>query len=128
MYNDISALQSTMIRLFYRILLKMCDLVGISRSFASDGEDYILLKYLTGIKNGNYIDIGSHKPIKHSATFYLYLLGWKGICVDPLPYLKKSYRILRRNDLFINAGVAGGLKKNELQEMTFYYYKDHEML
>ena len=100
-----------MILLIYRILKKLSSIAGISSSFASDGEDYILLKYLWGIEDGNYIDIGSHKPIKHSATFCLYLLGWRGICVDPIPYLKKNYRILRGKDLFINAGVSGGIKE-----------------
>ena len=112
-----------MIALTYRILFRICNIFGISYSFASDGEDYILLKYLRGIKNGCYIDIGSHKPIKHSVTFYLYLLGWKGVCVDPLPFLKKSYKVLRNKDLFINAGVQGGLDKNEQQKMSFFFYK-----
>lgn len=114
-----------MILLVYRILQKLSRFAGISSSFASDGEDYILLKYLRGIENGNYIDIGSHKPIKHSATFCLYLLGWRGICVDPIPYLKNNYRILRGKDLFINAGVSGGIKEREQKEMTFYYYKNN---
>ena len=73
-----------MILLIYRILKKLSSIAGISSSFASDGEDYILLKYLWGIKDGNYIDIGSHKPIKHSATF-VFINGMERICVDPIP-------------------------------------------
>ena len=85
----------------------------------------MLLKYLYGVKNGFYIDIGSHKPIKASNTFLLYLLGWRGICVDPLPSLTTNYKILRGKDVFINCGVRGGLSRDETNYLTFFHYKDY---
>jgi len=95
------------INIFYFLVRGFCKIAGISFSFSSDGEDFALIKYLSKIKNGNYIDIGSHQPVRHSNTFLFYLLGWKGICVDPLPSLKKKYRFIRGRDMFINAGVFG---------------------
>lgn len=115
------------VQYFYRIIIRICSFVGISCSFSSDGEDYILLKYLRGLKNCNYIDIGSHKPIKGSNTFFLYLLGWRGVCVDPLPLpsLKRRYKLIRNKDLFITSGVVGDIHSDDNFELTFYYYKDH---
>ena len=80
--------------LFYFLVRAFCKIVGLSFSFSNDGEDFALMKYLAKIKNGNYIDIGSHRPVKISNTFLFYLLGWIGICVDPLPSLKNKYRFI----------------------------------
>ena len=104
-----------------------CKIFGVSFSFLNDGEDLILMKYLNKIKNGNYIDIGSHKPIKISNTFLFYLSGWKGICIDPLPFLKKKYRFFRRSDKFINSGVLTS-KSDYQKEINFYYYKKYSDL
>jgi len=68
---------------FCFLIKQLCKLIGLSFSFSSDGEDVILMKYLCRIKNGNYIDIGSHQPAQHFNTFLFYLSGWKGICIDP---------------------------------------------
>jgi FkbM family methyltransferase len=106
----------------YKILNRVSHIFGISYSFSSDGEDYVLNKYLQGIKNGNYVDIGSNHPIRHSNTFLFYLMGWRGICIDPIPQLKSKYQKLRPNDVFINAGIMGSASiQNELK---FYYYKN----
>jgi hypothetical protein len=109
------------VSLFYKTVGLFCRLIGISYSFSYDGEDFALLKYLRGIKNGFFIDIGSHKPVKSSNTFLLHTLGWTGCCVDPLPTLRKSYSLLRRRDLFINAGIVPS--ENKDQQFDFYFYK-----
>lgn len=109
------------ISIFYKIISLFCRLLGISYSFSFDGEDFALSKYLRGIKKGFYIDIGSHTPIKSSNTFLFYTHGWRGCCVDPLPTLKKSYSLVRGNDLFINAGIVSSKNKNN--QLDFYYYK-----
>lgn len=109
---------------FYFLVKGFCKIAGLSFSFSSDGEDFALMKYLSKIKNGNYIDIGSHQPVKHSNTFLFYLSGWKGICIDPLPSLKNKYRFIRGRDKFINAGVFGSQSTNQ-EELNFFYYKNH---
>ena len=105
----------------FRVLSKI---FGLSFSFSSDGEDAILIKYLSKIRNGNYIDIGSHQPVKHSNTFLFYLLGWQGVCIDPLPSLEKKYKFIRGRDKFINAGLISSKSKNN-KELNFYYYKNN---
>jgi len=112
------------IKFFYFFVRQLCKIVGLSFSFSSDGEDFVLMKYLARIKNGNYIDIGSHQPVKHSNTFLFYLAGWKGICIDPLPNLKNKYKFIRRRDKFINAAVIGS-KSNIQKELNFFYYKNN---
>jgi len=89
-------------------------------SFSADGEDVILRKYLSGIQGGHFIDIGSHYPVEGSNTYGFYLVGWNGICIDPLPKLKTKYQIFRNRDIFINSGVS----IDSSSEKEFYFYKD----
>jgi len=110
------------INFFYLFLKSFSKITGLTFSFSNDGEDSVLIKYLSRIKKGHYIDIGSHKPIKGSNTFLFYLLGWRGICIDPLPSLKNKYKFLRHGDKFINAGVIRS-NLNSNKEIKFYYYK-----
>jgi len=113
-----------LIKIFFFIIKVINKISGLSFSFSSDGEDFALIKYLSKIKNGNYIDIGSHQPVRHSNTFLFYLLGWRGVCVDPLPALKNKYRFIRRRDKFINAAVFSS-KSMSQEDFNFYYYKNH---
>lgn len=94
--------------------------IGLTPSFSSDGEDVALKKIFNGVENGTYIDIGCNHPIRHSNTFGLYLRGWRGVCVDPLPFLKNRYRLMRPRDTFYNAGVSCGSSSS--REQDFFYY------
>jgi hypothetical protein len=107
------------LKIFYKILFRIANKFGIACYFSADGEDVILTKYLSGVKNGLYLDIGCNLPITYSNSFQFYLLGWRGICIDPLPGLKKKFKYLRSKDLFINAGVVAD-KKKELRNFYFY--------
>lgn len=110
------------VKIFYYLVKVFNKAVGMPFNFSHDGEDLILIKYLSNLKNGNYIDIGSHQPVNGSNTFLFYLKGWKGICIDPLPNLKYKYSLIRRRDKFINAGLITSRKKNQ-DNLNFYYYK-----
>lgn len=108
--------------IFYFFVKSFCKIFGLTFSFSNDGEDSVLIKYLSRIKKGYYIDIGAHKPIKGSNTFLFYLLGWRGICIDPLPTLINKYEFVRRGDKFINAGVIGSNSESN-KDLSFHYYK-----
>tara|TARA_B110000008_G_scaffold268907_1_gene297541 strand:+ start:8745 stop:9494 length:750 start_codon:yes stop_codon:yes gene_type:complete len=112
------------VKFYYFCVKQLSKLIGLSFSFSSDGEDVILMKYLCRIKNGNYIDIGSNQPVKHSNTFLFYFTGWRGTCIDPLPNLKSKYRLIRGGDKFINAGVLGSKSKSQ-KKLNFFYYKNN---
>lgn len=108
--------------IFYKVLRKIFNFFNISFSFSSDGEDYVLSKILSGIENGNYIDIGANHPILHSNTFSFYIKGWRGVCVDPIPSLVKKFKLYRSEDIFISAGLdSDGSNKS----LPFYYYASH---
>ena len=93
------------ISFFYKFLSRIYIKIGYNGTFSDDGEDSILYKYFLEFKKGNYIDIGANHPIIGSNTFFFYLKNWRGICIDPLPFLKKKYRFFRPFDLFINSGI-----------------------
>ena len=109
------------IKLIYKFISKVYISLGYRESFSADGEDSILNKYLFGFEKGNYIDIGSNQPIIGSNTYKLYLKNWKGICLDPIPDLKKKYRFYRPKDLFINSGI---ISKNNNSTLKYYYYAE----
>lgn len=98
---------------------------GLSIYFSADGEDSILSKWIGGINNGFYIDIGSNQPIFASNTYGFYLKGWSGICIDPNPGLKLKYSLLRSSDLFINSAIVAD---NKIKKIFFYYYKNNNEL
>ena len=52
-----------LIEFIIKLIQKIFRKLGIKLVFSSDGEDSILEKWLGEIKNGFYIDIGSHKPL-----------------------------------------------------------------
>ena len=113
-----------LVKIFYFLIKAINKVAGQPFSFSNDGEDFVLLKYLSKIEKGTYIDIGSHMPVRGSNTFLFYLHGWDGICIDPLPNLKNKYRFIRGRDKFINAGAVG-LNSSNKADLNFNYYKSH---
>lgn len=84
--------------------------------FAKSGEDIQLKQLIRSDEPGVYLDIGCWHPIKASNTYYFSLRKWKGICIDPNPELKKLYKKIRPNDIFINKGISN---KNG-EELDYY--------
>ena len=119
MYN---MLTSFIVKKFIKIFKSLLNKFGIGINFSSDGEDSILYKWLGGINNGFYVDIGSHKPFYSSNTYGFYLNGWRGICIDPNPGLKLKYLLLRSSDLFLNSAIV--LQKKSGNSF-FYYYQNN---
>ncbi len=68
---------------------------------------------------GVYVDIGANHPIFVSNTYLLYLKGWHGINVDPMPKCKKEFDRFRPKDINLCLGV-GSRKEN----MTYYSFKE----
>lgn len=76
-------------------------------SFSQGGGDDIQLKKLIkATTSGVYVDIGCWHPVKASNTYFFYLRGWKGICIDPNPELKSLYDKYRPKDNFINCAIG----------------------
>jgi FkbM family methyltransferase len=88
-------------------------------SFATSGEDILLRKLLSRhVKNKFYVDIGAYHPIRLSNTYFFYLRGWSGICVDANPVATRNFKKERPRDICVNKGLSdarGELKFYTLQ-------------
>lgn len=88
-------------------------------SFSKAGDDIQLHKLIKATSPGVYVDIGCWHPIKASNTYFFYLRGWKGLCIDPNPELEILYKDIRPNDSFLNFGIS-----NNLQKLEYYMLED----
>lgn len=88
-------------------------------SFSKAGDDIQLHKLIKATTPGVYVDIGCWHPTKASNTYYFYLRGWKGLCIDPNPELKALYKKIRPQDCFLNYGVG-----ENLQHLNYYMLED----
>jgi FkbM family methyltransferase len=73
-------------------------------------QDMIAYIYLQKKKNGFYIDIGANDGISISNTYIFEQLGWKGICIEPLPAIFLRLKKFRNCDCY---NIALSSKSNE---------------
>lgn len=90
-----------------------------NNSYSQEGEDLIIDKLLNYKKNGFYIDIGAHHPMKYSNTFIFYKRGWNGINVDAMPDSMKEFEKMRPRDINLQAAIS-----NNNSEATFYIFNE----
>src|SRR5258707_14113453 len=92
-------------------------------SYAQRYEDMHLLRALGEQAGGFYIDIGSGHPVYDNVSFVFYLRGWRGITVEPNPWLAQLSRAVRPRDHHVEAlvGAAPG-------EATYYRVRDYHGL
>lgn len=88
-------------------------------SFSKSGDDIQLMKLIKETSPGLYVDIGSWDPVKASNTYFFYLRGWKGICIDPNPELIDLYAKLRPKDLFLNCALG-----DSTENLNYYMLSD----
>jgi len=78
----------------------------VNYSWAQEGEDGILGRFFGDQQTGFYIDVGAHHPKRFSNTFAFYKRGWRGINIDAMPGLMKTFDKVRRRDINIEIGVG----------------------
>ena len=89
-------------------------------SFSFEGEDKIIYRYF-GNRKGRYFDLGSGHPIIYSNTYFLYLKGWRGVCVDAHePNISKA-NFWRSADINLHSIVADG------KEHPYYEFKESSL-
>lgn len=88
-------------------------------SYAQNFEDVILMRALSGIERGCYIDVGAAWPDQHSVTKAFYEKGWSGINIEPNPIFLNLLKQKRVRD--INIGAAAGRVLGSLQ---INFFKD----
>lgn len=87
-------------------------------SFAQHGEDRILLELLRAAKaTGPFVDVGCNHPVKLSNSFLLYLEGFRGLCIDPLPRFRPLYARWRPADRFVCSAI--GLSNGQMPLYEF---------
>src|SRR5262245_38005653 len=84
-------------------------------SYAQRFEDLHLMGCFGASSEGFYIDIGSGHPVHDNASFAFYLAGWRGITVEPNPWLARLTRAVRPRDHHVEALVGA-----RPGEATFY--------
>jgi FkbM family methyltransferase len=89
-------------------------------SYAQRFEDLYLMRCFGERADGFYIDIGSGHPVYDNVSFAFYLSGWRGITVEPNPWLARLTRAVRPRDCHVE-GVVGAAAG----EMTFYVVDDY---
>ena len=87
--------------------------------YSQNGEDLILNRFLNNKKEGFFVDVGAHHPIRFSNTFLFYKKGWSGINIDAMPGSMTKFNKIRPKDINIESGV--GLKNDQL---TFYQFNE----
>lgn len=104
-------------------------------SFSKSGDDIQLMKLINNKAPGTYVDIGCWHPVKASNSYYFYVRGWKGICIDPNPELKVLYDKFRSKDNFINAGIGESgtsleyfmLEESSMNTFSKDFLKKHQL-
>ncbi len=88
--------------------------------YAQSGEDLILanLFYKLNINKPSYLDVGANHPSYISNTYFFYLRGSRGVCVEPNFYLYKKIKQVRPSDVILNVGVG----VDEQAEADFYLF------
>lgn len=74
-------------------------------SYAQMGEDIVVHKLLNAVPR-TYVDIGSNHPVYGNNTYYFYMRGARGICVDPNKSFAPCYAKVRPGDDFMPAAVT----------------------
>jgi FkbM family methyltransferase len=110
--------------LFRKIVTKIL-LPNSQVAYAQSGEDLILnhLFYKLGIEKPDYLDIGANHPSYISNTYFFYLRGSRGVCIEPNPVLYKKIKQLRPGDIVLNAGI--GVTDQEEADFYLFPYEAH---
>lgn len=95
-------------------------LPNLQLAYAQAGEDLILARlfYKENILKPSYLDIGANHPSYLSNTYYFYVRGSRGVCIEPNPVLFRKFKKVRTSDTVLNVGVGIGEEK----EADFYLF------
>ncbi len=109
-------------------IVKLTDLLAVygtdNKSFCFWGIDALVKDILQRcdyqITDMSYIEVGANHPIHGSATEAFYLLGARGILIEPNPDCMPVLEELRPGDVCLNCGIG-----KENASMKFYRFADN---
>ncbi len=87
-------------------------------SFAQYGEDCVLAALMME-KEGFYVDVGAHHPLRCSNTHLFYRRGWRGINIEPNPAFCADFQHYRPRDVNLCALISD---RNE--PLHYAYYRE----
>lgn len=85
-------------------------------SYAQNLEDYHLSLLFAGEPIGTYVDVGGGHPVADNVSFYFYLMGWRGLVVEPQTKLADIYANVRPRDHTVS--MLAGAKDGEIDFHT----------
>ena len=79
-------------------------------SYAQNYEDLQIARVFGDQPTGFYIDVGAGHPVHSNVSFLFYLRGWRGVTVEPNPWLAQLSEAVRPRDRRIDSllGAAQG--------------------
>jgi FkbM family methyltransferase len=75
-------------------------------SYAQNLEDVVLARLLELVPAGVFVDVGAGHPVMDNVTYALYLAGWRGINVEPMPAEAQLLRDQRPEDRTIEVACG----------------------
>lgn len=92
--------------------------------YSQFGQDKFLYEnYFKSKPEGTFVDIGAHDGISGSNSYFFELLGWNGICFEPIPSVFEKLKQNRKCDLR-NLALS-----NKKETQQFFVIEGHsEML
>jgi FkbM family methyltransferase len=108
-----------------RFLGKCLSAYNITRSkaqpsYSQAGEDQIVRFLFENleINKPSYLDIGTNHPVLGNNTYYFYLRGCNGVCVEPDPGFYTIIKKYRSRDILLPVGIGVG----SISEASLYVF------
>jgi hypothetical protein len=92
-----------------------------NQEFYSQSQEDSIISLFCPEKLGQYVDVGSGRPISGSNSYYFYKKGWNGILVDPIKRNELLSRVLRPRDKFHRALVGAEGAVNFYETYPYEY-------
>jgi FkbM family methyltransferase len=90
-------------------------------SYAQRFEDLYLMRCFGEQATGFYVDVGAGHPVYDNVSFAFYLKGWRGITVEPNPWLAQLSRAVRPRDRHVEALVGAARGEAALHLVRDYH-------
>jgi FkbM family methyltransferase len=87
-------------------------------SYAQNYEDVVLMRALSGVNKGFYVDCGAAHPVTDNVTMAFYAQGWSGINIEPDPEHAELLKKARPRDINLHAGAGA-----ESGSLDYYRFK-----
>ena len=88
-------------------------------SYAQEAEDLLLFNVFKRQREGFYVDVGAHHPIRFSNTHIFYAYGWSGINIDAHPESLALFEQDRPRDTNLEVAIS-----DRAEPLTFYMFDE----